>query len=73
MKRWAVFWACLSVVPISFDSPQDTAPIDIHAQRPVAPAGSSERAGSPDDLPDAADASVGPNDSIRSRQTDAGR
>jgi hypothetical protein len=55
MKRWAVFWACLSVVPISFDTPQDTAPIDIHAQRPAAPAGSSERSGSPDDPADAPD------------------
>jgi hypothetical protein len=25
MKRWAVFWACLSVVPISFDAYPDSA------------------------------------------------
>lgn len=35
MKRWAVFWACLSVVPISFDAHPE--PDRIAAQSTVLP------------------------------------
>ncbi len=49
MKRWAVFWACLSVVPISFDA--RPGPDQIAAQPTVPRAEPAEGSGAGNDQP----------------------
>jgi hypothetical protein len=52
MKRWAILWACLSIVPISFDAypePDQTA-----TQRTAPAAGAAGRAGVSDHQSDRA-------------------